>query len=444
MSTVVKTQPSRTIPTQNNDENDDEYDPYLHRVLSHPNTSFETFSLILKDLFGAGIFHLPLAIKYAGFIHGIISIIIIAIFNTYIVHVLCETQYTICKRKRRAFVTYPESMEFAFEMGPKFLRPLSVYFEVITGSILTLYHILVCSLYILLFTENLRDVTNYFTGKHIWYIYIILMCIIPFSLIASVPNLKIYAPFSIVGNIVNLFTYSMIIYHVSQNYIPLKDLKMVGNYLEYRLFVCLATFALQTVSVATILENNMARPVDFRRPFGVLNIAMFCVTIVHILIGILGYRKYGENIKSSIIRNIRIDTIVGQTLRIMYPLTIFISYGLNLLIAADDAWECFIEKRLKFISSKRKVVLNYSVRFICVVITCIIALSIPFLGPAIACLDTILVTILLLIFPATMEICVYWSGNLGHRRWKLWKNYVIIIVGLNLLIFGIIVFIIYH
>jgi solute carrier family 36 (proton-coupled amino acid transporter) len=52
------------------------------------------------------------------------------------------------------------------------------------------------------------------------------------------------------------------------------------------------------------LENNMKTPRSFLGVFGVLNVGMGGVTIVYILLGFLGYLKYGEATESSITLNL--------------------------------------------------------------------------------------------------------------------------------------------
>jgi len=52
------------------------------------------------------------------------------------------------------------------------------------------------------------------------------------------------------------------------------------------------------------LENNMKTPRSSLGVFGVLNVGMGGVTIVYILLGFLGYLKYGEATESSITLNL--------------------------------------------------------------------------------------------------------------------------------------------
>lgn len=52
------------------------------------------------------------------------------------------------------------------------------------------------------------------------------------------------------------------------------------------------------------LENNMKTPKNFLGFFGVLNTGMGGVTVVYILLGFLGYLKYGDDTQSSITLNL--------------------------------------------------------------------------------------------------------------------------------------------
>lgn len=52
------------------------------------------------------------------------------------------------------------------------------------------------------------------------------------------------------------------------------------------------------------LENNMKNPKKFISGFGVLNQAMFIITVLHILLGFLGYLRYGNATEGNIILNL--------------------------------------------------------------------------------------------------------------------------------------------
>jgi len=57
------------------------------------------------------------------------------------------------------------------------------------------------------------------------------------------------------------------------------------------------------------LENNMETPRHFLGFFGVLNVGMGGVTAVYILLGFLGYLKYGEATQASITLNLPTEDV---------------------------------------------------------------------------------------------------------------------------------------
>lgn len=110
----------------------------------------ETLIHLLKGCLGTGILAMPEAFKYSGMSTGIVSTLIIGFLCTYCLHVLVSSdlfiqpysrlglttskkifqvrsQYVICKKRRIALLTYPESMKVACEMGPSCLRKFGPY-----------------------------------------------------------------------------------------------------------------------------------------------------------------------------------------------------------------------------------------------------------------------------------------------------------------------------
>lgn len=406
------------------------FDPHENRQLDHPNTSLETLLHVMKGCLGTGVLALPEGFKNAGMVNGIFSTILIGLFNAFCLHMLIGNQYLLCKRRQVAVLTYPESMEIAVANGPCLLRRLKPYASYITNALIISYQIGSCCVYILFVGENLKLVINTYTSNQMSLNLIILLTFIPFYLASCVKNLKLLASVSLLGNVISIGTYAVIIYYASEDLGKFKDLPAFGESKNYPLFFGTALFSLQSIGVMTTAENNMAKPKDFRKPFGVLNMAIFLITTIYILIAALGYARYGKGIESSITLNFGTDQPLGQAVRILYSLALFVSYPLNMYVVFQIFWNALFKQRLEKSSAFKKSLVDYLHRLFWVVLTYLLAISIPFLGLVISFLGNVNISLLLIIFPAVMEICIYWEDIVWWKNLNFWKNVLLILIGL--------------
>lgn len=133
----------------------------------------------------------------------------------------------------------------------------------------------------------------------------------------------------------------------------------------------------------------MATPKNFRQPFGVLNVGMILVTVIYVGMGMMGYWRYGEQIKSSITMNFPIAEMywflhvfnnfkkiiliyfsLAQVIIISYSIAIYISYGLQGYVPVQIMWSNYIAKRVEDVNEKKKAFYEYLLRIVCVIVTC--------------------------------------------------------------------------
>lgn len=71
-----------------------------------------------------------------------------------------------------------------------------------------------------------------------------------------------------------------------------------------------------------------------------------------------------------------------------------------------------------------------------VVVSTINAIAFPNLGPLLGLVGAFSVSLLNLIFPCILELCVLYSDTYGRFKWILWKNTILIILGLITFVYG--------
>lgn len=57
------------------------------------------------------------------------------------------------------------------------------------------------------------------------------------------------------------------------------------------------------------LQSEMKKPEQFQQPLGVLNVGMVIVTFFYLLVGMVGYLKYGDEVMGSVTLNLPQDNM---------------------------------------------------------------------------------------------------------------------------------------
>ncbi|CAH0546039.1 unnamed protein product [Brassicogethes aeneus] len=431
----VKMEPVGASKQQGEDDGDD-YDPHLHRDVESPTTNAETLIHLLKGCLGTGILAMPEAFKRSGMSCGIVSTFLIGILCAYCLNTLVKSQYVICKRLKVGLLTYPESMKVACEIGPKCLNRFAPHAPLIVNIFLIVYQLGICCVYIVFVGANVKAVADYYMPpeKQIALPLFMLIFFIPFLAIICIRNLKLLAPFSVVANIITFVTFGVVCYYVFQNLPEFSKYESFGTLVDYPLYFGTTLFSLQAVGVVIALENNMATPKSFLGPFGVLNIGMGLVTVIYVGMGMMGYWQYGKDIKASVTLNFPPADYLAQAINIMYSIAIYISYGLQGFVPVQLLWSNYIVQRLE--DSQHKLRWEYLLRFGCVVVTFVLAMTIPLLGLFISLVGSFCLSALGIAFPAIIELCAYWPDKLGPCRYVLFKDILLIIIGVVGLLAG--------
>lgn len=74
----------------------------------------------------------------------------------------------------------------------------------------------------------------------------------------------------------------------------------------------------------------------------------------------------------------------------------------------------------------------FSLNFLAVVL----AIAVPTIGPFIGLIGALCFSILGIILPCFIECITFWEDGLGPGKWRLWKNIIISIFGVFVLVMG--------
>ncbi|XP_031626914.1 proton-coupled amino acid transporter-like protein pathetic [Contarinia nasturtii] len=188
------------------------------------------------------------------------------------------------------------------------------------------------------------------------------------------------------------------------------------------------------------LENEMKTPRSYVGPTGVLSRAFAIIVVLYIGMGLFGYLRYGAAIQETITLNLEaqnseMDKILSHAVKGMLAFGIFITHGVACYVAIDIAWNRYIVDKIS--NERYKLLWEYVVRTVIVLITFLLAEAIPDLGLYISLFGAFCLSTLGLAFPALIDTLVFLKGTTGAARTTMIvKNIIITMLGIFALIIG--------
>jgi len=133
--------------------------------------------------------------------------------------------------------------------------------------------------------------------------------------------------------------------------IELKDRDNFRPISEMALGFGSAMFAFEGISVVLPLYSRMREPRLMSSPFGVINVSFFFILILYFVMGLLGYLKYGHQVRDSITLNLP-ATPLYDMVRAMFTASILLSYPLQFYVPNEIIWKWAKKNLMKPIGSE--------------------------------------------------------------------------------------------
>ncbi|XP_012267261.2 proton-coupled amino acid transporter-like protein CG1139 [Athalia rosae] len=419
--------------SMNNGQTEIAYDPYLNRDIEHPTTNGETLLHLLKGSLGTGILAMPKAFENAGWAVGLIGTLFIGILCTYCIHLLVQSVYEMCRRKKIPSLTYPAVAENALSEGPNFFRRCSKAAPLVINIFLLIYQLGACSVYVVFIATNIKTALEPHVPTIDLRLYMLIL-LVPLIVINWVRNLKFLVPFSTIANIVTFVSFGILLYYIFREPLDFSGREPVGMLSNFPLFFGTVLFALEAIGVILPLENEMKTPKSFGAPFGVLNIGMTVVIFLYLAVGLTGYIRYGSSVLGSITLNLP-NEILARCVQGLLALAIYISHALQCYVAIEITWNEYLGPKLE--KNSHRLLWEYVMRTGLVVITFLFAVAIPKLELFISLIGALSLSGLGLGFPAIIHTCAFWKVTHGSRKIiMVAKNSFVVIFGILGLVAG--------
>ncbi|XP_032014291.1 proton-coupled amino acid transporter 3 isoform X2 [Hylobates moloch] len=402
----------------------------------------QTLIHLLKCNIGTGLLGLPLAIKNAGLLVGPVSLLAIGVLTVHCMVILLNCAQHLSQRLQKTFVNYEEATMYSLETCPNtWLRTHAVWGRYTVSFLLVITQLGFCSVYFMFMADNLQQMMEeahvtsnicqpreILTLTPILDIRFYMLIILPFLIsLVFIQNLRALSVFSTLANISTLGSMALIFEYIMQGIPYPSNLPLMANWKTFLLFFGTAVFTFEGVGMVLPLKNQMKHPQQFSF---VLYLGMSIVIILYILLGTLGYMKFGSDTQASIILNLP-NCWLYQSVKLMYSIGIFFTYALQFHVPA----EIIIPFAISQVSESWAPFVDLSVRSALVCLTCVSAILIPRLDLVISLVGSVSSSALALIIPALLEIVIFYSEDMSCVT--VAKDIMISILGLLGCIFGI-------
>ena len=253
----------------------------------------------------------------------------------------------------------------------------------------------------------------------------VLGLLIPYCFVTTLSALSIFTLF---GNVVTFATLFIILQHIFRN------LQVVDNVEWYPsspqtlpLFFGTAMYAFESIGLILPIENRMKERSAFHGWNGLLSMSMAMVVVLYCVMGFYGYLAFGIDTKM-ILSNLPTESWLYNVTKLMYALTIFISYNLQLYVPVQIMFPTMRRWINKEWCDKFG---EYIFRTVLVIFTFALAVGVPCLELMISLIGALCSASLALIFPPICDlVCCFHEGH-RHRLtcWTVCKNAVLILFG---------------
>ncbi|XP_076386106.1 proton-coupled amino acid transporter 2 isoform X1 [Megachile rotundata] len=404
----------------------------------HPTSYLETMMHLFKGNVGSGIFALGDAFKHAGLALAPPLTIFLGIICVHAQHILIKCNDEVMRRVNDGSATtgFAGTVELCFATGPLALRKYSVFIRKVVNVFLCVTQLGFCCVYFVFIATNMQQVLDVY-GIEMDVHQHMAVILIPIMLSTWIRNLKYLVPISSLANFLVIAGYIATMYIMCHDLPPVHERRYVADWHDIPLFFGTVIYSFEGITLVLPLKNEMKKPSNFNKPFGVLNVGMVIVGGMFVAMGFISYLKYGDAVAGSVTLNLESSEVVDgkiivvhsslpQCIKVAISLSILFTYALQFYVPVAIIWPKIVNQFGPF---KWPIVAETVFRSAVCFVTFVLAEAIPKLGLFISLVGAVSSTALALIFPPIIEMVVCWQ-NASLSIFTISKDILIVLIGL--------------
>ncbi|CAH2089730.1 unnamed protein product [Euphydryas editha] len=387
---------------------------------------------LIRIFFGAGILGLPLAVSQGGIILGPVMSMGLGLLIIHMHLTLLWCLNEISRQLKIPNISYRYGFRLALLHGPSIMHGIGYRGPSIIATFMILSQLGICTVFVIFTTDSLRDIMDWQTSRPA-----IVALLVPYLLLEYfMKTLKIVSYISMLGNFMNLVGLILVMYHV---FLAPHGVLIYATTDAVALYFVIGTclFNLSAVGVVLSIDKALKDPRVLTKSSGVICVCMLTTTIILTVFGVLGYWSFGT-MEENVLRSLPFDDnsailAIGLyliSIAFVYPIQCYPAIQIIIeVIKNRDAHFPPSEKTLKTVEFVARPVFVFTSFFVCYLV--------PIQGAFVAFVGNLCTTMLALVFPALMELCILYPNHYGKYNFYLIKDLIIVIFGVSSWLIGV-------
>lgn len=248
---------------------------------------------------------------------------------------------------------------------------------------------------------------------------LLFLAILPVTLLISyIRTLKRLSIASAGANVLQVIGISIIIEYLIKEMPEKFEIHYFKPISEVALGFGSAMFAFEGISVVLPIYTRMKRPEQMGGFAGLINLSYVILLILYFTVGFFGYLKFGAQSKGSITLNLPTEPLY-DLVRAIFTLSLFLTYPLQFYVPNEIIWNWARTKlpvKDKTPTQDQHLRYEYLCRTVLVLITFVLAITVPKLNLMMDLVGSISGTALSIILPPIIHLAAFWEDTSGFSK----------------------------